>query len=446
MQPNPMITVSLCIKVLLHCSSVQAKHLDITAVQYADACNYISKRYFDNDCHKFTKSVHRLLYYSIRSLFGLKAQEAHSVFRTVMARYCAVDAQLYYQVKRYKDKYSKKMFPVNRTIHDLQKPIHFRRPQIMMQRTNDWSWVQVHGKPAVSLSTIYGRIKISYYIPKYFRKYTHAPWKYRSALYIKSGGKRYLYITVSRDVPKLTVPKIRDLVGNDRGIRFLIFSQGDRQVSCVRGLGCRRKRSRFLKQRAHLQHKQTRATKRKLKCISGRENCWMHNINHCTSKALVQRYGKLTVYVLENLRGVKFEAMNSPKKNRYSRATWTFYSLGQKLIYKALLNQSMVLHVNPQFTSQRCPRCGHVLKANRNHGKHIFVCKHCGYTSNDDRIGSLNIRFLGKLQLLGYKRPFIRKNNQVGYHKRHKIKYLSRVRALEISQCPIKRHRSVPAV
>jgi transposase len=43
------------------------------------------------------------------------------------------------------------------------------------------------------------------------------------------------------------------------------------------------------------------------------------------------------------------------------------------------------------YTSQTCPKCGHVEKTNRDKKNHIFKCKTCGYTSNDDRIGAMNL-------------------------------------------------------
>lgn len=42
------------------------------------------------------------------------------------------------------------------------------------------------------------------------------------------------------------------------------------------------------------------------------------------------------------------------------------YDLEQKLIYKAKQNQSTVIKVDPRYTSQCCPMCGHIEKTNRN--------------------------------------------------------------------------------
>lgn len=59
-------------------------------------------------------------------------------------------------------------------------------------------------------------------------------------------------------------------------------------------------------------------------------------------------------------------------------------------MYKAKRNQSSVIKVDPRYTSQFCPVCGHIQKTNRNKKIHLFACKNCDYKSNDDRIGAMN--------------------------------------------------------
>ncbi len=75
--------------------------------------------------------------------------------------------------------------------------------------------------------------------------------------------------------------------------------------------------------------------------------------------------------------------------------SWSFYDLEQKIIYKAKQNQSAVIKVNPRYTSQCCPVCGHIEKSNRDKKLHLFTCNNCGYKSNDDRIGAMNLYRMG---------------------------------------------------
>lgn len=122
---------------------------------------------------------------------------------------------------------------------------------------------------------------------------------------------------------------------------------------------------------------------------------WMQDVNHQVSKALVETNPKNTMFVLEDLSGVRKATEKVQLKNRYVSVSWSFYDLEQKLTYKAARNHSTVMKVNPAYTSQRCPKCGHIDKANRNRHLHLFCCKHCGYQSNDDRIGAMNLYQMG---------------------------------------------------
>jgi transposase len=56
---------------------------------------------------------------------------------------------------------------------------------------------------------------------------------------------------------------------------------------------------------------------------------------------------------------------------------------------KALEAGKMVLFVNPRHTSQRCSRCGHVEKGNRNGPS--FSCKQCGFSIHADLNAARNI-------------------------------------------------------
>ena len=141
--------------------------------------------------------------------------------------------------------------------------------------------------------------------------------------------------------------------------------------------------------------RQTPSARRRLKAIGQRENRWMQDVNHCVSKALVESNPKHTLFVLEDLTGVRNATERVRTKNRYVSVSWAFYDLEQKLIYKAKQNQSSVIKVDPRYTSQCCPLCGHTEKANRNKKIHLFACKNCGYKSNDDRIGAMNLYRMG---------------------------------------------------
>ena len=132
----------------------------------------------------------------------------------------------------------------------------------------------------------------------------------------------------------------------------------------------------------------------------------MSDVNHRISKTLVTKYGKDTLFVLEDLTGVSFEESNLSQtaKQNYDLRSWPFYQLEQFLTYKAHENRSEVLKVSAKYTSQRCPKCGTIHKENRKPHQHLYSCQ-CGYQSNDDRIGAMNIQLLGSMWISGDSNP-----------------------------------------
>lgn len=83
-------------------------------------------------------------------------------------------------------------------------------------------------------------------------------------------------------------------------------------------------------------------------------------------------------------------------------------------IYKAHAAKSEVLQVSARYTSQRCPKCGSIHKEHRHHDIHEYICDNCGYRSNDDRVGAMNIQQLGALWISGDEHPRYSKTVSVG--------------------------------
>lgn len=70
----------------------------------------------------------------------------------------------------------------------------------------------------------------------------------------------------------------------------------------------------------------------------------------------------------------------------------------QMLTYKQDWNGGRVIKVPAHHTSQTCPRCHHVTKANRL-TQAEFVCVDCGYENNADLVGAINILTRGHREL-----------------------------------------------
>lgn len=209
-------------------------------------------------------------------------------------------------------------------------------------------------------------------------------------------GKYYLHIPVTTQVDELQVSEISHVVGIDRGINFLAVSYDSKGKSTFFDGGkIKHKRAHYKELRKELQKKQTPSARRRLKKIGSRENRWMNNVNHCVSKALITSNPSKTLFVLEDLTNVRQATEKVRRKDRYISVSWLFYDLEQKLKYKAQRNSCLVINVDPRYTSQCCPKCGHIEKYNRDKKRHKFCCRNCCYRSNDDRIGAMNLFNLG---------------------------------------------------
>ena len=140
----------------------------------------------------------------------------------------------------------------------------------------------------------------------------------------------------------------------------------------------------------------------------------MSDVNHCLSKTLVDTYGSNTLFVMEDLTDVSFDEnlRNRNSKQRNELRSWSFYQLEQFLTYKAEEVGSKVIQVSPEYTSQRCPKCGRIHKANRDHDTHLYTCDRCGYQANDDQVGAMNIQLLGTLWISGNENPKFRISEQ----------------------------------
>lgn len=363
-----MEQITITAKIQIITSDTDKVLLNDTMAAYRDACNFVSNHIFlTHDLKQF--SLNKVLYATLREKFGLKSQMAQSVLKTVIARY--------------------------KTILENQKewikPV-FKKTQYDLVWNRDYSLTQ----ELFSVNTLEGRIKLGYYcegMEKYFDK---TIYKFGTAKLINKHGKYFLHIPVTYDVPVSNLSEVCNVVGIDRGINFLIATyDSNHKSSFVSGKTIKQKRANYSKLRKELQIRKTPSSRQRIKAIGQRENRWMNDINHQVSKSLVVSNPKHTLFVLEDLTGVRNATERIRTKDRYVSVSWSFYDLEQKLIYKAKQNESAVIKVDPAYTSQCCPKCGHTEKANRNKKKHLFTCKNCAYQSNDDRIGAMNLYRMG---------------------------------------------------
>lgn len=360
-------TVTAKLQIVINPSDKQL--LCDTMKAYSDACNYVSEYIYKS--HNLSRySVQEDTYYQIREIFGIRSQMAVSCVRTVIAKY--------------------------KTILENQKewikPL-FRRPQLDLVWNRDYSLNTK--KNLFSVNTLKGRIKVNFY-KNGFEQYFSDDCKFGTAKLVFKHGKFFLHIPVTYDISILDKSNVSNVVGIDRGIRFIATTYDSKgKTNFYDGNVIKQKRAHYKALRKQLQQVGTPSSRRRLKAIGQRENRWMQDVNHCISKALVESNPDGTLFVIEDLTGIRSATEKVKLKNRYISVSWSYYDLEQKLIYKALKHHQLVEKVNPAYTSQTCPKCGHTEKANRDKHKHFFCCKNCGYKSNDDRIGAMNLHRKG---------------------------------------------------
>lgn len=324
---------------------------------YREACNYVSAFVYYTETMRL-KDLQKELYYELRSKFSLRSQMSISVLRSVRARYSCLEANGHPWTC-----------------------ISFKKPEIDLVWNRDYSLLG----DVLSINTLEGRFKIRFSgLEKTFNG------KFGTAKLIFRHNKFFVLIPVTCEVPDIDLNDISNVVGVDRGVRFIATTyDSSGKTVFYSGKSVNSKRNHFSKIIKQLKGKKTSSARRRLKSICRREHCWMQDVNHCITKALSQSQPRGTLFVLENLKRLRGCMSNRfPAQNL---SWWAYLDFERKLIYKASFRGQKVIKVNPAFTSQTCPLCGRISKRNRIHSKHLFRCISCMYRTNDDRVAAINL-------------------------------------------------------
>lgn len=238
-------------------------------------------------------------------------------------------------------------------------------------------------KQEVSLLTVSGRKRYKLHVPDYFKHY-FTDWTYRSADLVLKKRTQQLYLHIVFEKEITDIPATGNLIGIDRGINNLAVTSTNNFYG---GGKVKRISNRYLILRAALQSKGSASAKRHLRKLSGRERRFKADINHQIAKQIVEALKPGDTIVLENLSGIRNRRLR--KKQRAAINSWNFYQLEQFIIYKAAARGIKVVFVDPRYTSQRCSKCGHIEKKNREAAR--FCCKICGFKHNADLNAAKNI-------------------------------------------------------
>lgn len=369
-----VVEVTTTLTARLFPTEEQSAALTEYLAEYTSVLNHVSHEAFESKCQQF-RPLHNSLYYELRRLYRIGSQAVISAEKDVVAKYKTIHS------RRAKDK-------------RWETFVRFRKHTAALVYNRDYSLKVVDGEFVASLQSLNGRIKsvpvkgLDVLMDDSFRAGT-ATLNYRR-------GKWILHVPVTREMETVSVNDVSNVVGIDMGIRHLAVSYDSKgKTTFYRGGEVKNKRAHYKMLRRDLQRKGTPSARRRLRSIGSRESRWMSDVNHVVSKALVEQAGQNALIVVEDLTGIRNATERVKRKHRYTSVSWSFYDLRQKIEYKSSLAGSQCIAVDPRYTSQMCPKCGHTESSNRNKRTHGFTCKSCGYRSNDDRIGSMNLHNKG---------------------------------------------------
>jgi putative transposase len=322
--------------------------------RFNEAANFAAGVAFEHHTANLFE-LRKLCYAEIRARFGLSSQLAQLAIKTARDAYC-------------RDTSIRPKFRKHAAIAFDQRTMSFK--------TLD----------RVSLLTLDGRVVVPFVLGSYQRDGMALP-KGQSDLVLRKDGKWFLIITV--DVPDVAPVPVTDFIGVDMGlVNIATDSDGNRHS----GKPLEDVRRRHNLQRRRLQRKATKGAKKKLKCEAAKESRFRKHENHWISKQIVEAAkGTGRGVAVEHLTGIRdrIPAWGGDARNRLSG--WSFFQLFSFLAYKAKLAGVFLQEVDPAYTSQTCPECGHCERANRK-SQSEFRCQACGHEQHADVVGARNIR------------------------------------------------------
>jgi len=382
----------LTAKLKLFPTADQHAALRATQLAYRDGLNAASQYAFAHGKLSNATKIHKGVYRDLRARFGLPAQLACSVSRQVAATYKGLRTKTqqnaaHRQAGRTKQRYK-----------GLDSPPKYVAPTVSYVEGDDYGFKRGQ---QVSLHVLQGRIIVPYVgYNQHLTLIRQGAHIGDAKLWYDAPRKQfYLLVSLTVALPDPDPAQQPAVVGVDVGVRYLaVTATPDNQQQFYSGKTARHRADHYTRKRKALQHKGTRAAKRRLRQISGRERRFKLDINHHIARAIVTAHPN-SLIGLELLTGIRDRTNRrrsqkaSRKQRRANRrqATWSLAALQAQIAYKAALVGSVVVQVDADYTSQQCPRCGQTGRENRPNGGLTFACRGCGYRLHADLVGARNV-------------------------------------------------------
>jgi putative transposase len=379
-------------KLKLHTTKEQFAALRATQLAYRDALNLVSQYAFAHDKMSNKVKLQEGTYDEIRARFHLPSQMACSIPRQVGATYKAVWSKVKKNAQQREAGITRKRYK------GLDQAPAYVSPTLTYQYGKDYSFKK---DQQISILTLDGRVIVPYtgYTNHVALIQKGAEIGVAKLWYDKP--KKCFFLLVSLEVERAdpTPESSRQVVGVDVGLRYLaVTSTTKGNCTFHSGKRVRAKAYHYTRLRKRLQKKGTRSAMRRLVALSGRERRLKQDAYHVVSKRIVDQHPN-SLIGLENLTDIRErtkrargkKASKKQRKANGASSRWSFVELQNLIAYKALLNKSMAIKVDANYTSQACPVCGHTCKENRPKQGLLFVCQNCHYTLHADLVGARNL-------------------------------------------------------
>ena len=307
----------------------EAQHIDATLQTFADACTYIHATIPARIVN--VMRMQAMLYYDVRSRFGLSSNLTQQAFRRVSGN--------------------------RKTAKANGEEVKEFNPTSIQYDQRIFSFNERDG--SVSLTLLHGRVHFRLVLGNYHRGKLKGHKPTSAQLCKHRDGSYAIHIQVKEPIPPTRTPT--DVLGVDLGRTDIAHtSEGERWD----GADIRHARDHFARMRAALQRKAskgTRSTRRRcrqlLDRLSGREKRFQRHTNHVISKTLVETAQKTqAALALEDLTGIRERTNQQPrdKTERRRGNSWAFFQLRQFVTYKAALAGIVLYLVPAAYTSQMC--------------------------------------------------------------------------------------------
>lgn len=237
----------------------------------------------------------------------------------------------------------------------------------------------------VSLATIQGRQVLALHPYPYAVRLLEQSIGFDSADLVYRKGRFWLHVVMT--LPDVEFVPNGDVLGVDFGITRPAVASHNKFFGKRSWKATER---RYFRLKRALQSKGTKSARRHLKRLSSKTARFRTDCDHVVSRQLVQSVAPGTLIVIENLKEIRSTTKQRSKQQKRSVHQWSFNRLRDLLAYKAEECGCVVVDVNPRHTSQRCSRCGHIHRSNRQ-SQSRFKCQNCGFELNADLNGSRNI-------------------------------------------------------